>query len=220
MEEIGEDDLFALIENQVREDRTIEYKRELPASSETGKGKFLAGASSFANTSGGDILFGIEEEKGLPTQIVGVQSSDLDREILRLEQTMDSGLEPRIRRSFRVVNCGEGKRVVILRIDRSWSGPHRVSFQESGRFWGRNSAGKYPLDVSELRAAFTLSSTVMERIRAFRTDRIIAISNNETPVPMNPGPKVVMHCIPIESFAGQPQYDLIPFYRNHARLSA
>jgi hypothetical protein len=202
----------------VREDRTIEYKRELPASSEAGKGKFLAGASSFANTSGGDIFFGIEEEKGLPTQIVGIQSSDLDREILRLEQWMDSGLEPRIRRNFGAVNCGEGKRVVILRIDRSWSGPHRV--QDSSKFWGRNSAGKYPLDVSELRAAFTLSSSVIDRIRGFRTDRIIAISNNETPVPLNPGPKVALHCIPIESFAGQPQYDLIPFHRDSTRFSA
>jgi hypothetical protein len=37
---------------------------------------------------------------------------------------------------------------------------------------------------------------------------------------MKLGPKLVMHCIPIESFAGQPQYDLIPFLKNHARLSA
>src|ERR1039458_9005400 len=133
LEEIKEDDLVALIENQVREGRTIEYKRELPANSEAGKMKFLAGASSFANTSGGDILYGIEEDKGLPTQIVGVQSSDLDREILRLEQTMDSGLEPRIRRHLRVVDCDSDKKVIILRIERSWSGPHRVSFQE-GRF--------------------------------------------------------------------------------------
>ncbi|MGA9670531.1 MAG: ATP-binding protein, partial [Terracidiphilus sp.] len=175
-------------------------------------------ASSFANTSGGDLVFGMQEEKGIPTQIVGVISSDLDKEILRLEQAMDSGLEPRIRRNFWVVPCEDDKSVVVLRIERSWSGPHRVSFQDSGRFWGRNSAGKYPLDVNELRAAFTLSSTVMERIRGFRTDRIIAISNNETPVPMNPGPKMVMHCIPIESFAGQSQYDLIPFLRDYARL--
>jgi len=129
---------------------------------------------------------------------------------------MDSGLEPRIRRNFGAVNCGEGKRVVILRIDRSWSGPHWV--QDSSKFWGRNSAGKYPLDVSELRAAFTLSSSVIDRIRGFRTDRIIAISNNETPVPMHAGPKLILHCIPTESFAGQLQFDLIPFLRDHARL--
>jgi hypothetical protein len=218
LKDVTEGDLVALIENQVCEGRTLDYKRELPGGKDSDKKEFLADVSSFANTSGGDLVFGMDEDKGLPAQIVGVQSSDLDREILRLEQTMDSGLEPRIRRNFQIVNCGEGKRVVLLRIDRSWSGPHRVSFQE-GRFWGRNSAGKYSLDVNELRTAFTLSGTVLERIRGFRTDRIIAISNNETPVPMKAGPKVVMHCVPIESFAGQSQYDLIPFYKKPARLS-
>jgi len=220
LEDVSEDDLIALIENQVREGRTIEYKRELLGGSNDSKKELLADVSSFANTSGGDLIFGVEEDKGLPTQVVGLQSGDLDAEILRLESIMDAGLEPRIRRRLSVVSCGDSQRVIILRIDRSWSGPHRVVFQQHDKFWGRNDAGKYRLDIGELRSAFTLSSTTVERIRGFRTDRIIAISNNETPVPMNPGPKMVMHCIPIESFAGQPQYDLIPFLRDHARLSA
>lgn len=220
LEDITEDDLIALIDNQVREGRTIDYKRELPGGNDASKKEFLADVSSFANTSGGDLIFGMTEVEALPTAIIGLQSGDLDRERQRLESIMASGLEPRIRYEVRDINCADGKRVLILRMDRSWSGPHRVVFQQSDRFWGRNSSGKYPLDVNELKAAFTLSSSVLERIRGFRTDRIIAISNNETPVPMNPGPKLAMHCIPIESFAGQPQYELIPFLRDHARLPA
>jgi len=216
LEDIAEDDLIALIEDQVREGRTIDYKRELPRGDDKSKKEFLADVSSFANTSGGDLIYGMDEEEALPTEIVGLQSGDLDKERQRLESIMASGLEPRIRYEVRDINCADDKIVLVLRIDRSWSGPHRVVFQQSDRFWGRNSSGKYPLDVNELRAAFTLSSTVLERIRAFRTDRIIAISNNETPVPMNPGPKMVMHCIPIESFAGQPQYNVIPFLKNRA----
>jgi hypothetical protein len=220
LEDVTEGDLVALIENQVREGRTIDYKRELPGGNDASKKEFLADVSSFANTSGGDLVFGMAEVEAFPTEIVGLESGDLDKERQRLENIMASGLEPRILYQIRDIKCGNNKRVLILRMDRSWSGPHRVVFQQSDRFWGRNSSGKYPLDVSELRAAFALSSTVTERIRAFRTDRIIAISNNETPVPMNPGPKLVMHCIPMESFTGQPQYDLIPFLRDFARLSA
>jgi hypothetical protein len=219
LEDVTEGDLVALIENQVREGRTIDYKRELPGGKDADKKEFLADVSSFANTSGGDLVFGMDEEEALPTRIVGLQSGDLDMERQRLESIMASGLEPRIRYEIRDIECSGDKRVLVLRIDRSWSGPHRVVFQQSDRFWGRNSSGKYPLDVNELRASFSLSSTVMERIRGFRTDRIIAISNNETPVRMNPGPKLVMHCIPIESFASQPQYDLIPFLRDLTRLS-
>jgi hypothetical protein len=219
LEDITEGDLVALIENEVREGRTIDYKRELPGGNDASKKEFLADVSSFANTSGGDLIFGMDEVEALPTEIVGLQSGDLDKERQRLESIMASGLEPRIRYEIRDVNCDDGKRVLILRIDRSWSGPHRVVFQQSDRFCGRNSSGKYSLDVNELRAAFTLSSSVIDRIRGFRTDRIIAISNNETPVPMKPGPKVVMHCIPIESFAGQPQYDLNPYLRDFTRIS-
>jgi hypothetical protein len=220
LEEVTEDDLVALIENQVREGRTIDYKRDLPGNSDGSKKEFLADVSSFANTSGGDLIFGMNEAEALPTEIVGAQSGDLDMERQRLENIMASGLEPRIRYEIRDVNCTGEKRVLILRMERSWSGPHRVVFQQSDRFWGRNSSGKYPLDVNELRAAFTLSNSVMERVRSFRTDRTIAISNNETPVPMNPGPKMVMHCIPIESIAGQPNYDVMPYYQNHSLLPA
>jgi hypothetical protein len=219
LEEVTESDLIALIENQVREGRTIDYKRELPRGDDKSKKEFLADVSSFANTSGGDLIFGIEEVEALPTEIVGFQTSDLDMERQRLESIMASGLEPRIRYEIKDITCADNKRVLILRMDRSWSGPHRVVFQQSDRFWGRNSSGKYSLDVNELRAAFTLSSTVMERIQGFRTDRTIEISNNETPVPMKPGPKLVMHCIPIESFASQPQYDLIPYLRDFTHLS-
>jgi hypothetical protein len=44
------------------------------------------------------------------------------------------------------------------------------------KFYGRNSAGKYPPDVGELRTAFTLSETVAERIRNFRVDRIARLA--------------------------------------------
>jgi hypothetical protein len=214
LNDITESDVLALMANGVAEGRTIEYKRDLPGNSDGDKKEFLADVSSFANTSGGDLIFGLDENQGLPTQITGVQSADLDLEVRRLESIVASGLNPRIQYRLKVVTCGGTQRILIIRVERSWSGPHRVVFQQSDRFFGRNSAGKYPLDVNELRAAFTLSSTVTERIRAFRTDRIIALSNNETPIPFIQGSKIVMHCIPFESFASQVQYDVLPYDQN------
>jgi predicted HTH transcriptional regulator len=197
LNEVAEDDLTALIANGVAESRTIEYKLALPGNSDAEKKEFLADASSFANSGGGDLVFGMEEGGGLPTQLVGVQAADLDLEIRRLDSILAAGLSPRIRYALRTVATAAGQQVVVLRIERSWSGPHRVVFQQHDKFYGRNSAGKYALDVNELRAAFTLSSTATERIRAFRTDRIIALSNNQTPIPFMDSPKVVLHCIPL-----------------------
>jgi hypothetical protein len=219
LNEITEADLAALITNGVAEGRTIDYKRGMPGNSDADRKEFLADASSFANTVGGDLVFGMDEDGGLPTQIVGVASADLDQEIRRLDSILAAGLSPRIRYANRTITTTAGERLVILRIERSWNGPHRVVFQQNDKFYGRNSAGKYPLDVNELRAAFTLSSTATERIRGFRTDRIIALSSNQTPVPFMDSPKVVLHCIPLEAFSGTGQYNILPFYDNPASIS-
>jgi hypothetical protein len=216
---IEESDLTALISNGVREGRTIEYKRDLPGNSDGDKKEFLGDASSFANTSGGDLIFGIDESEGLPSQVAGVQSPDNDAVIRRLESILASGLDPRIRYALKPVECADGRRVFVIRVERSWNGPHRVVFQGSDKFFGRNAAGKYPLDVNELRAAFNLSKTAVERIRAFRADRLIALSNNETPVPFSDDSKIVLHCLPIESFTGQRQYDVLPFKQNPLLLT-
>jgi Putative DNA-binding domain len=217
LESISEDDIQGLISNAISEGRTIDYKREMPGGTDAAKKEYLADISSFANTSGGDLIFGVDEAQGIPTEIVGIASVDPDAEIRRVDSITASGLSPRIRYHINPVDCS-GKRVLIVRVERSWVGPHRVIFAGSDKFYARNSTGKYPLDVNELRAAFTFSNTVTERIRAFRTDRIIALSNNETPMPFVEGPKIVLHCIPVEAFAGNSQYDVMQFYHDLARL--
>jgi predicted HTH transcriptional regulator len=80
LNEVDEADLAALINNAVAEGRTIDYKRELPGTSDGAKKEFLADASSFANTSGGDLIFGMEENEGVPTRVIGLQVADIDLE--------------------------------------------------------------------------------------------------------------------------------------------
>jgi predicted HTH transcriptional regulator len=186
-EAIAEADLLALISNAVSEGRTIDYKRELPGNSDGEKKEFLADVSSFANTSGGDLIFGMDEVEGLPTQLTGFQSANADIEIQRLDSILAFGIDPRIRYSAKIIQGGV--RSLFIRVERSWIGPHRVIFKGHDRFYGRNSAGKYSLDVNQLRSAFTFSSTVTERIRAFRVDRIISLSNNDTPIPFRHRPQ-------------------------------
>jgi hypothetical protein len=216
--EVSENDLTSLISGGVAEGRTIDYKRELPGNTDADKKEFLADVSSFANTAGGDLIFGMDEDQGLPTRIVGIQTSDLDGALQRIENMLRSGISPRMRYELKVVSTATTERVLIIRVERGWSGPHRVVFQNHDKFYGRNAAGKYPLDVNELRAAFTLSSTVTDRLRAFRADRIIAISDGQTPIPFVSAPSVVLHCLPLDAFASQTQYDVLPYYRNPMSL--
>ena len=208
-------DIDDLVRNKVPETRTIEYKRELPGSTDSDKREFLADVSSFANTAGGDLLFGVAEMEGLPTKVIGVQSADLDAEISRLDSIIRSGLDPRIRSSVRSINCNNGS-VVLIRIEESWFGPHRVIFRGHDKFYARHSTGKYPLDVSELRQAFLQTSATAEKIAAFRESRLIDISRGRTPVPVsNDDAKIVLHLVPRESFGAPRVLDInrdIPRY--------
>lgn len=92
LEAVNENDLQALIDNQVREGKTIDYKESLPGNTDSDKKEFLADVSSFANAAGGHLLLGIKEEAGLPVEISGLQGINADAEILRLENTIRSGL--------------------------------------------------------------------------------------------------------------------------------
>jgi len=119
--QITEDDINSLLTNGVPE-LTLEYKRDLPGTADADKREVLADVSTFANTQGGDLLYGIDEAAGIPTTITGIVSPDLDVELLRLESLLRDGLEPRITCQFRRITCGTSI-VLLLRIERV-RGPH------------------------------------------------------------------------------------------------
>ncbi len=205
------EDIQKLIDNGVEEGKTIEYKREgyRLDSQDVGHRKaqheeLLKDVSSFANTIGGCLILGVVEENGLPISICGMECNDPDALKLRLTQIIEQGLEPRVNCTIRTMAQGLGKCVVVVEVLQSMIAPHRVVYQgHFGQFWARNSAGAFRMDTSELRQSFTFSTTMFERIRAFRTERCRQICSGETPVPMPDGPKIILHLIPQESFSNR-----------------
>lgn len=202
LELITFDDIESLLNNEIRESKTLEYKSILPHYGESEKIPFLASVSALANTDGGDILFGIIEKKGIPVELLGLEVKDVDGEILRLENAIQTGLEPRLTRfQSRVIKDQDGKIFLVLRVQKSWNHPHRVCFKDHAKFYKRNSAGKYPMDVSELRTAFVLSEQISERIRNFRVQRTTKIkADTDLPVPLYKGGKVSFHLVPLKAF--------------------
>ena len=89
-----EEDLQTLVDNSVLECKTIEYKQALPSNSDSDKKEFLADVSSFANASGGDLIFGIIADKktGAPKSLEGLSIENIDQEILRLENMIRGGI--------------------------------------------------------------------------------------------------------------------------------
>lgn len=126
---------------------------------------------------------------------------------------MRDGVAPRMHASLHLVTCAVGK-LLIVRIERSWNRPHRVIFHSHDKFYARNSVGKFPLDVGQLRTAFLESATLSEQIKGFRLDRTIDIANNRGPIALVKAPTVVLHIIPVEAFSDQTQFDVTVLHTN------
>lgn len=151
IEDIEERDLEYLINNEIIETKLLDYKGRLPGSNDPDKKEFLADISSFANASGGDIIYGIDEDRstGKPQgPLNGLIISNIDELKQRLENIIINGLEPQLPSytyTIQPITLSNSNYVVIIRILKSWLGPHRISFKTSHKFYSRNSSGKYNL---------------------------------------------------------------------------
>ncbi|MBC8217863.1 MAG: ATP-binding protein [Phycisphaerae bacterium] len=201
-EEITEADITSLIENEVPEGRQIEYKLLLPGNNDEAKREFLADVSSFANASGGDLLYGIKEDDGKPVATTGLADINTDADVLRFENILRDGLDPRVSglRMQTIDGFSKGP-ILVVRVPNSWASPHMVTFKNYSRFFTRNSAGKYQMDVTEIRSAFALSESLRERIARFRDGRLGKIIAGDTPVLLGDVPKIVLHVLPVSAFA-------------------
>jgi hypothetical protein len=210
LHEIGGQDLAELVENAVGERKVIDYKAELPGGGDEAKREFLADVSSFANAAGGHIVFGMTENGGLPTAVPGVEAADAEAETLRLESIIRDGIAPRLPGvGVQSVRLEEGRYAFVLRIAQSWLRPHMVTFRNLSRFFARNSAGKYQLDVGEIRSGFLAAPLASERVRLFRADRLARIRAGDLPFPLSKSPRVVLHLVPLAAFDdARPPFDL------------
>lgn len=205
IDEIDKPTIDALVTNNVSERRTLDYKELLPGSGDEDKREFLSDVASFANASGGDIVFGVADERdesgratGVPCSAEGLNVVNIGEHKARLEASARDGIAPRIQGiEFQIVNGFVKGPVLVVRVPRSWAGPHMVTFKNLSRFYSRNSTGKYQLDVSEIRSAFVSSVDLAERLLAFRAERVSKVLNSET---HKQRPTIILHLVPISGF--------------------
>jgi hypothetical protein len=200
--------LLRLVNDRVHEGRSLDYKRDLIGGKDEDKREFARDVSSFANAAGGAMIFGVEEAKddqgknlGYPAKVHGVACPNFDQTKLWLESVLRDHVDPRVQgMEITKVDGFERGPAIVLRIPRSWSGPHMVTFSNQTHFYSRNSAGKQPLDVREIRAAFLANTEIARGIQRFRDGRLAAIIAGETPVPLTDSDgraRMIVHVVPV-----------------------
>jgi len=211
IEEITSAHIESLVAEKVTERKALEYKEKLPEGTDGAKKEFLADVCSFANASGGDIIYGIRDQRdsngkptGIPEEIVGLNGVNLSGERERLEAIIRDGIKPRIPSvQAKEIEIPGHEPVVLLRLGRSWIKPHMVTHGGTSRFYSRHSTGKYQLDVQEIGQAFAEQRSLGEQLRNWRSDRIARLLSDEAPVKLDGPRKLLLHFVPASALAGQ-----------------
>jgi schlafen family protein len=220
-DKITKEDIERLVTDGVAESHTLDYKQELPNDSPQSRLDFLCDVAAFANASGGDLIFGIREKRevGKPTAVPeGFERlkprGTWDETKRTLESAMRTGIEPTLAIK---INHFEGLPegpVLIVRVPPSWAAPHMVTRYGKDylkpQFYMRHNGGNHPMDMDEIRAAFILHGSRIERLRQFREERLRLITSQAESLPTvsGPGPRYILHLLPISTFEQSATVDI------------
>jgi len=215
--------LEALISENVPENRELEFKELIIVNNDGEKKEFLYDVSSFANANGGSIIYGIKELNGTAQSIVSI-NENIDKLICKLENLLRDNVEPRIigMLIYEVKSLKNGS-VIVIEVPKSWQGPHQVTYQRTNKFYSRNSAGKYLLNVYELKNEFLKYEGIQQKITNWNIDRINAIESKNSFLEFQDHGKVLVNIVPLNAFDGysNQSYNLSLIYnRSFSPLSA
>jgi hypothetical protein len=190
------DIIVQLIRGNAPESRTLDYKRDFYGNNDDSKRGLLKDVSAFANTSGGQLILGVYATKGV-NEVFGVDISQIDDQVLKMQAIIASNLEPRIDHvEFFPVEI-DGKTVLVIVVPASHRSPHRIREGSRSMFVIRTSGGNEAMDTQQIREAFLRSEDFYTRAKTFQAERIAKIIGGKTPRPLAGQTNIVVHVVPL-----------------------
>ena len=180
-----EADLQALIAEQRPEDLLLEYKAaDALGKHDRKKIEITKDVSAMANSAGGTLLYGIDEQKsrGGPIRIEGVDPSDISSEWL--EQVIDSGIQrhiPGLIVSRIDLSSVSRKVIYIVSVPQSNIAPHMAADHRFYKRLGTTTAfmEEYEIrDVGRRSEAPDLHLTIQATFTSYALDLLPAITNS------------------------------------------
>lgn len=168
---IGIEDIQWLVNQRVTEGQKLEYKRALYERNDEGTRELLRDVTSIANSSGGYLLFGIDEDQeGAPTELVGIDSGEDERD--RMLSILLTGVDPRMPGlKAKTLTVNNEREVLVFFIPRSHRAPHLITFKGMNQFWIRHDRQKSKMSVDEIRDMFVKTENLIQGVRDFLSTR-------------------------------------------------
>jgi hypothetical protein len=201
------------------ESQRLDYKRTLPSTRDPRwQEEFAKDVCAFANTEGGDILYGIREQDARADAVEAITGEAQDAAARRLGQVADALIQPRIVGLQFLHIPVAGGYALVLRVPASFAGPHGYSVNDALRFPLRVRTHTTDMSYEQLRTAFDRRATLRERVRHFREQRVHELMARHTWREMPNAPLLVMHFIPLQAFVGGDLVDVTALYNNYAQF--
>lgn len=201
------EDFDRLVADRVQEGNQLDFKQALVGRTDADKKKFAVDVCAFANTRGGDIVFGVREARGVAAEVLPL-TMDPDQETLRLQSMIADNFDPRIVGvQIAPVAYGAGH-VLVVRVPQSVQGLHRSKLDQ--HFHIRESRSNRHLDVASLITRVDMLRGQRDNREEFLAQRYAAVLTNRTPVALRPGPKVMVHVFQAHAAFGMDMLDVVP----------
>jgi hypothetical protein len=183
------EDLLGLPDSGVRENPELEFKSKVERPEALCKE-----VCAFANTFGGDLLIGVDDEGGEAASVPGEEPGELNLEQfdLKRRQQIRSGIEPPVAFDLRVHELRNGRLVTHVKVDQSFQGPHRLTANMN--FYERNGTESIPMQIDSLRNAFGRMATLEDQARTLHEKRMSAQAHIS---PDHGSAYLYMHVIPV-----------------------
>lgn len=150
-----EEDLLSMKANHTEESLSLEFKGSQSLGTNDRKRKDLSkDVSSFANSEGGDIIYGVSEARKPPSRFgdidEGIDPSNITPEWV--EQVLNSSIHPRITglriNSIELKTSRPGRYAYVVHIPISYNAPHQASDK---RYYKRFNFESTPMEDYEIR---------------------------------------------------------------------
>lgn len=200
-------DINELINNRVAENIRLEYKKTLDLKNSYQKKEFLKDITGFANSEGGLIIYGVEENKdSSPKIITGINIQNPDEFERKITEIIHTNVEPTpFSWKNRLISLQKNDLYVFIISIPPNSGFPFQRKQQSSDFFLRHSKSIEPMSYNELKNKFLYPVTIIDKLIERTTKRSQILFKNLTSYPNN-APYVAFQIIPINDF------------RNHFKL--
>lgn len=203
--------LDEICKQRFSESSTIDFKEELTKNSDQGKNEIAKDVCALANADGGDLVFGIKEERdgGTAESVVPLRGESFDEASRRILQALEAWVEPKIR-GLQIQNIPvDGGFAMIVRVPASFDGPHCTRNNNGQRrFVVRNGTITADMNYDQLRTAFDRTASLADQARKFIAQRVLLAQERSMWRPMKDGPIAIIEFAPLSGLAGRASSDV------------